>query len=378
MRKRREIMSFYLSVMFVALTCIAFIMLSRKTVSETNEIIGFVRLRPFLYDFHEEIPEIVEDDSLNVVIHALDEGDVIFNSSSNYYRYGPSIIEHEDGSMDAWFSAPGNNKTEWDWITYRHSDDGENWSKEKVVLKPTANSKDRCSVCDPGVIFFDGYYYLAYTSTADAGRKGYNNSAFVCRSRNPQGPYEKWNGKGWGGKPEPFIAYEEDPRGWGIGEVSFVIRNNELYIYYTYFNATGGYTALKKAQLVDDWPLTMEDYGSVCGRTSQDSFDVVYDDDLHVFMAFAIENRMSPGSKVTVYTSEDGTNFVHADSTKKMVDDYAHNLGIAKSEEGHISSNEQQLVGYAFGRRWGRWSTRFQHIEISNPVRYKLNDNSAN
>ena len=315
---------------------------------------------------------IVKDESLNLTIKAKDEGNIVFRTSEGYYRYGPSIIENEDGSFDAWFSAPGNNSTEWDYIAYRHSDDGVNWSKEKTVLKPTKNSKDRCSVCDPGVIYFDGYYYLGYTSTDDYRHGGMNNNAFVARAKKPEGPYEKWNGKGWGGKPEPILTYEDDPRGWGIGEVSFVLLERDLYIYYTYFDMTGGYTALAKAEAGENWPSTIEEKGAVIGRTTQDSFDVFYADDLKMFLAFAVEDRMAETSKVAVYYSHNGQSFEHIDSTKRYIEDYAHNLGVAKSLSGHQVTDKDVLIGYAYGRRWGRWNAKFQYFSLSNPVRYKL------
>ena len=315
---------------------------------------------------------VVKDESLNLTIKAKDEGNIVFKTSEGYYRYGPSIIEYEDGSYDAWFSAPGNNSTEWDYITYRHSDDGITWSKEKTVLKPTKNSKDRCSVCDPGVIYFDGYYYLGYTSTDDYKHGGMNNNAFVARSKKPEGPYEKWNGNGWGGKPEPILTYTDDPRGWGIGEVSFVLLEKDLYIYYTYFDLTGGYTALAKADACENWPATIEEKGAVIGRTTQDSFDVFYADDLKMFLAFAVEDRMAESSKVAVYVSNNGQSFEHIDSTKRYIEDYAHNLGVAKSLSGHQVIDKDVLIGYAYGRRWGRWDTKFQYFSLSNPVRYKL------
>ena len=40
------------------------------------------------------------------------------------YRYGPSIMLDGNGGIDAWFASPGDGKKEYDWITYRHSDDG--------------------------------------------------------------------------------------------------------------------------------------------------------------------------------------------------------------------------------------------------------------
>ena len=314
---------------------------------------------------------IVEDDTLNLTISALDEGKIVSYSSQGY-RYGPSIIENEDGSYDVWFSAPGNNSTEWDYITYRHVDPEGNWSKEKVVLKPTPSSDDRCSVCDPGVIYFDGYYYLAYTSTKDYRLKGMNNSAFVARSKNPDGPFEKWNGKGWGGKPKAFITYEDDPHGWGIGEVSFVLLERDLYIYYTYFNTTGGYTALAKTKISENWPAQVEKRDVVIGRTTQDSFDVFYADDYKLFMAFTVENRMSEASELALYVSQNGLDFERSDSTQRLIEDYAHNMGIAKNKSGHQNSEKDILVGYAYGKRWGRWNAKFQHLNINKNPSYKV------
>ena len=293
-----------------------------------------------------------------------EEGTIIYSTAnSGAHRYGPSIMKYEDGTMDAWFSSPGNNSTEWDWIRYRHYD-GENWSGERIVLRPTSGSKDRCSVCDPGVVYFNGYYYLAYTSTADSGRKGYNNSAFVARSENPDGPYEKWNGEGWGGYPEPIIKYDGDPNGWGIGEVSFVIRDDDLFIYYTYFDTNGGSTHLAKADLTENWPLTIREKGPVCPFDNNDSLDVVYCDELDSFLAFSIEYRMSEGSRLIVYESDDGKNFSSVTTRKTNIEDYAHNLGISKNTDGHISLSDDLLIGYAFGRYWGRWSTIFQKMEL--------------
>ena len=367
-KKKRE-GSLLIDISIIVAACIMFLSFG-ETQNENGG--SLLRIKGLASAMAYEPFAIVADDSLNLKIAAKDEGDVIFHSSEGYYRYGPSIIENEDGSYDAWFSSPGNNSTQWDYITYRHSEDGETWSKEKTVLKPTANSADQCSVCDPGVIWFDGYYYLGYTSTSDYKRKGMNNSAFVARSKNPEGPYEKWNGKGWGGKPQPIISYEGDPRGWGIGEVSFVVLEKDLYIYYTYFDLTGGYTSLAKAEVCENWPLTIEEKGMVIGRTTQDSFDVFYADDLKTFVAFAVEDRMAESSRIAVYTSRNGQSFEKSDSTKRYVEDYAHNLGVAKNRQGHQNAQEELLIGYAYGRHWGRWNTKFQSFSLSNPVTYKL------
>ena len=299
-------------------------------------------------------------------IHAEDSGVVVYSTANRgAYRYGPSILLNEDGSYDAWFSAPGNNSSQWDWINYMYSSDGTNWKGDYTVLKPTAYSKDRCSVCDPGVIYFNGYYYLGYTSTNDANGGGANNSAFVARSESPDGPFEKWNGEGWGGDPEPIIAYEDDPSGWGIGEISFVIKDEDLFIYYTYFDLNGGSTRLMKADLVDDWPNTMRDKGTVLNRAHQDSLDVAYDDNLEVFIGLSIDYRMSSSSRLAMYVSEDGKDFIEVDHTDTEIREYSHNVGIAKDFNGHIDTNNKILIGYAYGANWGRWSAVMQYVKIA-------------
>ncbi len=315
----------------------------------------------------EETETVNEIDGPDVVykISIENDGDVMYNHNQNVgYSYGPSIIKNENDSYDAWFSSPGNSGSQWDWISYRHSDDGVYWTDPKIVLKPTSGSKDQCSVCDPGVIFFNDYYYLAYSSTDFYEGKGSNNSAFVARSKNPDGPFEKWNGDGWGGNPEPFIAYTDDNRGWGIGEVSFVIKNDDLYIYYTYYDIFSGYCELMKADLTDNWPSTVKYRGKVCSRTTHDSIDVVYSEESETFFAVSIDCRMTSAAKLILLESKDGKEFTDEDYQKNGIQEFAHNVGIAKTKEGHIDSDDDILIGYAFGENWGKWSTIMQRISI--------------
>ena len=113
------------------------------------------------------------DENKFVKIHAVDEGVDIYSPSEGEkfgYRYGPTILVNADGSIDAYFAAPGT-MDEWDWILYRHSPDGgKTWTDEKAVLKPTPDSADFYSCCDPGVVKIGEYYYIGYTSTTNIGR----------------------------------------------------------------------------------------------------------------------------------------------------------------------------------------------------------------
>ena len=297
-------------------------------------------------------------------VKVADEGEIIFYSSSGYYRYGPSIMEYEDGSMDMWLSSPGNSGSQWDWIIYRHSDDGENWGDEEIVMKPTPGSKDQCSVCDPAVIYFNDYYYLGYTATDYYEGKGSYNMAFVARSRYPDGPFEKWNGSGWGGDPEPIIFYDGGKDNWGIGEVSFVISDDDLFIFYSYLDVRDGYIGLCKADLTENWPSTIRNKGAVLYRLDHDSVEVIYDDYRKLFVAFSIYGRMSEGSLLKVYVSENGKEFREVAETKEYIEDYAHNLGVAKGPDGHQTTEKELLFGYAYGQNWGRWNLIVQKLKL--------------
>ena len=146
--------------------------------------------------------------------------------------------------------------------------------------------------------------------------------------------------------------------------MSFVIKDNELYIYYTYFDTTGGSTNLAKASLSENWPMTIREEGVACPRRHNDSIDVVYCDELDNFLAFAIDYRMDQSSRLIVYESDDGTDFSSVGHKKEGIEDYAHNLGISKDPQGHISLADDLIIGYAYGRYWGRWSAVFKNLEL--------------
>ncbi len=347
------------SLVFIFL-CILIVDKSRNNVDVT-----FLDKKDVLHIFNN-----VERIDLNSLkyhtrLTALDGGYDIYTPGRNGYRYGPSIIYNEDGSLDMWFSSPGNNSTEWDYIRYRHLDSAGNWSKEEIVLTPSKNSLDHFSVCDPGLIYFDGYYYLGYTSTTNSA--GYDNDIFVCRSKNPNGPFEKWNGEGWGGSPVPIIEFDEDETYWGAGEISFCIKEDKLYCYYTWIGEEGHATKLMIADLCEDWPNTLEYQGVVFNKGSgEDSCDVAYIEEYDMFIAVAIENRFTADSRIVVHESYDGINFNKICTVEENVVKYAHNSGISKRKDGTIDLNDDLYISYAYGsdNSWGKWSTYFQPMEI--------------
>ena len=301
------------------------------------------------------------------------------------YRYGPTILINDDGSYDMWLASIGGFSLEADWITYQHSDDGENWTHEKSVLQPTGNSLDHYSVCDPGVIYFNGYYYIGYTSTTYYKMDGLYNSGYVARSKNPDGPYEKWNGSGWGGNnPVPIVKFDgwEADNGacWGAGELSFVVVDDTLYVYYTWRGLRDNFNQINQTRVSiadatdENWPATMEYQGFALNYSStdaQDSADFAYIEEYDKWIGVATVRTREDDSSIVVYQSDDGIRFTKVNELNTNVMVGCHNIGISKRLNGHISLDDDLLIGYAYTGPsdsatyiWGKWNTRIQKISI--------------
>lgn len=325
----------------------------------------------------EDEPEVYTNGFINVNIGS-DSGFDLYKAPKDLpgYRYGPSFIVYEDGSIDVWLASGGSGLEQWDWIVYRHYD-GRSWSEEKCVLQPTPNSLDHYSCCDPGVIYLDGYYYLAYTSTLNENQG--DNNLFVARSTAPDGPFEKWNGSGWGGnKPKPIRYFSEDQSLWGIGEASFVELDGTLYIYYTVKGADGSHTMVATADAANEnWPATMVDRGYALRDTVCDAIDVKYVDKYQRFLAVGAEKRLTEDSFLAFYESRDGITFTRTDICKKNVYEFCHNPGMSGSENGHIAEGRKTFVGYAYGPEWGVWNTRFQEFTLAPTDKIDLMEEKA-
>ncbi|MBQ7562809.1 MAG: hypothetical protein IJT16_02335 [Lachnospiraceae bacterium] len=343
----------------------------------------------------EEIDSVPGDDGAlseagektHVKLTVLDTGyDVYAPKRAHDYRYGPSILLNGDGSMDAWFAAPGDSVYEYDWIVYTHSDDGgETWSEHRAVLSPTPGSFDYRSVCDPDVFYYDGYYYLGYTATISESFKGFSNSVFLARSRKPDGPYEKWNGEGWGGSPKPLLYYDGPGIGWGRGEASFVIRDGLLYTYVTMDAYTRDYIRIRSTEVYtaplesEDFPKELAFQGYAINRTDTgeeaeyvysdcDSWDVAYVEELQKFVAVCTNRRFAQDSCLLYFESDDGYHFERVSELNTNVICGCHNSGLMSDGQGHIKPGDPGLVGYAYAGsgngEWGAWVTRFVPILI--------------
>ena len=308
------------------------------------------------------------DQSQYLQIEATDSGWDTYKPGRVYggYRYGPSIILNDDGTIDLWSAANGTYGF-WDAIAYsRLYKDGKVRGKEVFAVKPTPGSQDDLSCCDPGVIKFGGYYYVGYTSTMD--ERGVDNDVYVARSKKPGGPYEKWDGTGWGGDPVPLLDWQGDPNVGGAMEPAFVLMGDTLYIYSNW----GGPVLVSTADATDEnWPATVVMRGEAIPDTYGDigdvgdSKDVKYVDAFGRFVAVCTTRRFSDESYVSVWESFDGLTFRPSGFVKTNTARKLHNCGISGRSDGHICEGDPVYLSYGYGPGWGTWGTRMHHVTLS-------------
>lgn len=259
----------------------------------------------------------------------------------------------------------------WDVINHKSSTNGTTWTNDTVVMTPTIDSRDNFSVCDPGVIKIGSYYYIGYTSTEDS--RGTNNHVYIARSTSPTGPFDKWNGSGWGGNPQPFITYNEASYRFGAGEPSFVLIGTTIYIYYSWLgeDASGNgtnQTRVATASSTDaNWPGALTYRGVAIDKSKldgSDSADVKYIDTYSKFVALTTARRFGPSAYVQFYESTDGFTFYPSNVTTDYIKPYAHNGGLSGTETGHINTADSNFLAYAYGAQWANWNT------FQNPVSY--------
>ena len=345
----------------------------------------------------EQEPEEEEEEKPHIRLTVDDPGwDVFVPATGDHpdYRYGPALIRNDDGSIDAWFSAPGDGSREYDFITYKHSDDGGvTWGEERVVLRATSGAPDALSACDPDVFYYDGWYYLGYTSTINKKEKGLCNSAYLARSKQPEGPYEKWNGHGFGGAAVPIVYYDGVDIGWGAGEVSFVVKDDTLFVYSTKDSYSADPRRYRKTEVrtvslkEENWPgkLTLRGYGLDRSDTVEseidpdaedpyiykdaDSWDVAYVEEADKFLALGCNRRFKIDSSLVYFESDDGICFRRVGELNNNVICKCHNCGLMTDEQGHIKPGDPILIAYAYSgayrSAWGIWGTRMAPATLS-------------
>ncbi len=275
-----------------------------------------------------------------------------------------------EGSFEAWcLLEESGGGLYWDQAAYRRSvDGGKTWTPDQMVLKPTEGTRDHFSICDPGVVKYGDYYYIGYTSTEDPGMV--YNHLYMCRGTSPTGPWEKWDGAGWGGSPEPIVTFNGTPTAWGVGEPSMVIVDGTLFLYYSW-NDTGDESTTTRVATApidrEDWPAHLTQHGTAINKSSihaADHCDVKYRKDLGRFQAIHTASRISAQSHILLWESEDGITFKKVGALPGSLKPYLHNSGWSGDAQGHIDPATPQFIAYAYGPDWGAWKTAWHPLKF--------------
>ena len=331
-----------------------------------------------------ELTYIERVEPVDKTVHAVitDDGADCYQSPNDrfFYGYGANYLYNEDGSVDLWYASCGDGASYWDCVSYRHSEDGgKTWSMPQAVVYPTPGSEDGFSCCDPGVVYFNGYYYIGYTSTMNGN--GLCNNVYVARSERPNGPYEKWNGSGWGGlDPRPIFHYDFGDSTFGAGEPSFVELNGTLYIYYRMAKPDyegkaydHPYYMVATADATDEnWPATIQNHGAAFTIWSlsqhTDSLDVKYVEEWGKFVGITTGRRMTDKGYIAVYESDDGLTFELVDVIRDKVYAGCHNAGFSSRPNGRIRLSEDAdrlHITYGYGINTGAWNIKAQPVALS-------------
>ncbi len=309
--------------------------------------------------------------------------------------FDPCFIQYKNGNIDGWYTVTGSNTGE-TWIVHNAYDyNKKTWSAYKSVIQTESGSLDSYSVSQPSAIKVGDYYYIAYTGSSnnEEGTQGNCSGIFVARAANPEGPYQKWNGEGWGGAPRPFIYYDGPDTMQGASGASLIELDGTLYIYYTWNSAdlSGNPVneiRLAKSSAVDlNWPGALQTYGSVCkgkGRTSD--IEVKYSEETGKMFAIGIESVSDEDSAIVCFEGNTPELLTRVSSVRSGVYNFISSIGISGSVNGHLRAQNVStpFVMYSYESASGNgytyrisWSAArlylAEHTDISSRPAY-LND----
>ncbi len=312
--------------------------------------------------------------SFFLVVDAFDDG---FS-----YAYAPSII-FKNGTYHVFFCSKGwIQYPSWDSIRYTTSNDGQTWSRPKVVLQATAAAGMDMAACDPSLVFYRGLYYLYYSSAVTTSPQKFQTVIQVARSTSIGGPYLTYTQRGtWENTPldpkvliRPLQMHSTSPIGYGAGQQSVIVHNGELLMWYTDDSVlAGGQPQVKTYMLRSSDPVTWApDLDHATNLVNQASIDVKYDESQSQFVMVRVEKEFSADSYLAHAYSEDGLIWTVPQNVfpPSTFPSYSHDAGIAADETGNVVLG-RALVGFGapYGlvdaNTWAQWNLYGGYVNAS-------------
>lgn len=292
-------------------------------------------------------------------------------TSGSTYAYAPSIIV-KDGTYHVFFCSMAVLIPTWDAIRYATSADGKTWSTPQIMVLPSWENGMDMAACDPSLVFYQGFYYLYYSSAMMTAPQIFQTIIEVARSVNIDGPYLTYTQRGtWESTPPdpqiiiyPMQIHTTNPPGYGAGQTSVIVQNGKLLMWYTDDSLfVGGQPNLQTFMLESTDPVTWTPGPShATNSTNQGSVDVKYEPSHGQFVMVGIQNQFQSNAYLTFEVSSDGMNWSMPQTAIPPGEFpvYTHNAGMAGDETGNIVA-PHTLVGFgapynlANVNNWGQW-----------------------
>ncbi len=237
------------------------------------------------------------------------------------------------------------------------------WSADSLDIAPSEFGNDRTCAKEPSVVKIGEYYYMAYTGSYNQDDLTKDNSVFAARTKTlGDKSWEKWNGTGWGGEtPEAIVKYDiakrDTSKFYGAGEPSLVVKDNQVFLYYTYSDVSGIFTTrlAVAANADENWPAGLADKGVMLdpaaeGMANTSGANVKFIDELNRFHAIQAVNRGKTNSYIVVWESADGqTDWKQVATLSDNVRPNVDYPRYVSDEQGHVTADMKHMIVYNSG-----------------------------
>lgn len=334
-------------------------------IDDKGQIINFLKNGLSIKEGNNN--NIIINKTKDFYIDVIDEGKDIYSYSDVGYRYDPAIINNDNG-YDIYYSSRINDHS---FISYQHYIDGQ-LSNEQVLIEALNNGLDVDDISQPTVVYYSGYYYLAYSAKFN----GYNN-IFVSRSINVNGPFDSWDGEGWSNMARPLIHYDDDINYEGVSSPSLLIVDGKLFCFYILDCPSGKLLRLAKFDLTYNWPNTYIDLGT-CMKLNKNikDFNIVYLDDEDKYIGYTTNNELTEKSNIEIYVSNNNLKFSKVNNLTNNLTAYMIGAGISTNKYGRINLDDEGLLIYGYADeelKENNYITRLHDIKIVSNLENKDN-----
>lgn len=294
-----------------------------------------------------------------------------------HYAYAPSIIK-ADGKYHVFFCSTATPESRvWDFIRHVDSSDGVHWSSPKIMLRPNRpmgpNNGHDLAACDPSVVFYQGFYYLYYSSAYKPAKGVAQTVIQVARAAKIDGEYLTYSDRGtWEKEPldakiivYPFHKAATPPEaGYGAGQQSVVVKDGKLVMFYTDDTLGDRRQYVYKSESNDPvkW---VTDPTQKSNLASVHSPDIKYDAQLKKFFMLRFVDAHTDHASLATYFSANGLNWSagNVSYVPEIFPNFANNPGVLSNPDGSLIKIEKPFIMFAAPKdpfdtvdHWGYWN----------------------